>query len=110
MVNFLNFALTLFGKTDQRITMGISPEVLEKLTSQLDEALEKLSLTEAQKTDAFVALAKSKGDLASIVTIVSGFLQAIYREEVPPEQFAATLFKLIGDWQTAGVRIGNSPA
>jgi hypothetical protein len=63
------------------------------------------SLTEEQKTKAFDDLTKSKGELESIVTVVSGFLQTIYREQVPPDQYAVTSFRLIGDWQTAGVRI-----
>src|SRR5208337_3244867 len=104
-MNFRNFALNFFGTVDQRIVTGVSPEVHEKLIVQLDEALGKLSLTEKEKTEAFVELTKSKGNLESIVKVVSGFLQAIYHEEVPPEQFAATFFKLIGDWQMAGVRI-----
>ena len=33
------------------------------------------------------------------------FSTAIYREQVPPDQYAVTFFRLIGDWQTAGVRI-----
>ena len=72
---------------------------------RLDDTLTRLSLTEEQKTKAFDDLTKSKGELESIVTVVSGFLQAIYREEVPPDQYAATFFRLVGDWQTAGVRI-----
>jgi tetratricopeptide (TPR) repeat protein len=104
-VNFRNFAFNFFGRTDQQIVVGVSAESHEKLIFHLDDALEKLSLTEEQKTEALVELTKSKGDLESITRIVSGFLTAIYREEVPSGQFAATLFRLIEDWRTAGARI-----
>ena len=104
-MNFRNFALNFFGSTDQRIFFGVSKEVHEKLILRLDETLEKLSLTEEQKTAALIELTKSKGDIESIVRVVAGFLTSIYREEVPPEQFAATFFRLIEDWRMAGVRI-----
>jgi hypothetical protein len=77
-MSFLNVAVTLFGSSDQRNVIGVSPDAHEKLIYRLDEALEELSLTEAQKTDAVVELAKSKGDLESIERLVSGFLRAIF--------------------------------
>src|ERR1700732_1552814 len=97
--------MNFFSFNRQLIVTGVPPEEHERLIFRLDEVLEKLSLTEAEKTEALVELAKSKGDLESIVKIVTGFLQAIYREDVPPDQFAATFFKLVMDWQTAGARI-----
>lgn len=87
---------------DKVVVAGVSPEAHEKV---IDRLLDKLSLTEAQKTAAVVELAKIKGDLESTEKRVSGFLQTIYREEISPEQFAATFVKVIGDWATAGVRI-----
>ena len=102
---FINIAFNYRSRNQQQNLTGVSPEAHAKLSARLDEALEKLSLTEAEKTQAFIELTKSKGELGSVVAIVSGFLQAIYREAVPPDQYAATFFRLIGDWQTAGVRI-----
>jgi hypothetical protein len=69
-VNFRNFAFNFFGRTDQQIVVGVSAESHEKLIFHLDDALEKLSLTEEQKTEALVELTKSKGDLESITRIV----------------------------------------
>jgi hypothetical protein len=54
----------------------------------------------------------AKTDMGIYVAITSAppnaaeaFSTAIYREQVPPDQYAVTFFRLIGDWQTAGVRI-----
>jgi tetratricopeptide (TPR) repeat protein len=104
-VAFFNIAINYRSSNQQKNATGVSPEVHGRLVGSLDEALKKLSLTEEQKTKAFDDLTKSKGELESIVTVVSGFLEAIYREKIPPDQYAAIFFRLIGDWQTAGVRI-----
>jgi hypothetical protein len=104
-MRFVNFAVSFFSSNRQQIVTGVPPEAHQRLIFRLDEVLEKLSLTEEEKTEALVELAKSKGDLESIVKIVTGFLQAIYREDVPPDQFAATFFKLVVEWRTAGARI-----
>ena len=50
-------------------------------------------------------LTKSQNELEAVVKLVSGFLSAIYREEISPDQYAATFFKLAQDWQTAGAHI-----
>jgi hypothetical protein len=104
-MTFLNFAINLWSSNRQTIAAGIAPDIHEKLVARLDETLGKLSLTEEQKTDAFVQLAKSQGELEAIVKVVSGFLNAIYREEIPPDQYTATFFRLTQDWETAGARI-----
>lgn len=107
---FFNFAFNLFSSNSQSI--GITFEERAQLVTRLDEALGKLFLTEEQKTEAFKqlaesqgALAQSQGELEAIVRVVSGFLSAIYREDIPPDQYTATFFRLAREWQTAGARI-----
>jgi tetratricopeptide (TPR) repeat protein len=104
-MTFFNFAINFWSSNKQTVSAGIPAEVHAKLVTRLDETLDKLSLTEEQKTQGFLQLTKSQNELEAVVKLVSGFLNAIYREEIPPDQYAATFFKLTQDWQTAGARI-----
>jgi tetratricopeptide (TPR) repeat protein len=104
-MTFFNFAINFWSSNKQTVSAGVPPEIHAKFVTRLDETLDRLSLTEEQKTQAFLQLAKSQSELEAIVKVVSGFLNAIYREEIPPDQYTATFFRLTQDWETAGARI-----
>jgi tetratricopeptide (TPR) repeat protein len=84
-------------------------ERLQADMTQIRELLERLpesrSLSNAEKTQFAAELARTKTELHATNTLIAGFLQAILRENIPADQFAATLFKLATDWREAGARI-----
>ncbi len=73
-------------------------ENVERLTGEL-------SMSNAQREVLVGELAKVKADFGGTVNLVSGFLERIVDRKVAPEQFAATLFKIAGDWKSAGEKI-----
>ena len=104
-MTFFNFAINFFSSNRQTVATGIPLEVHTKLVTRLDATLEKLHLTEEQETQAFLQLTERQKELEAIDRLVSGFLHAIYREEIPPDQYVATFFRLTQEWQIAGARI-----
>ena len=73
-------------------------ENVERLTGEL-------SVSNAQRETLVGELAKVKAEYGGTVALVSGFLETMVRRKVAPEQFATTLFKIAGDWKTAGDKI-----
>ena len=98
----INVALNSRSSNQQTNVTGIPPEVHAE---ELSKLFDKLRLSEKEKCEALTELATTKTDFDSIVTLVSGFLQAITREQIPRAQFPETLFRLVREWQAAGVRI-----
>jgi tetratricopeptide (TPR) repeat protein len=75
------------------------------IRAMVDKLTESLSLTEAERAELAADLAATKTKLSSTNDLVGGFLQAILRENIPPDQFAATLFRLAAEWREAGARL-----
>ena len=65
----------------------------------------ELSMSNAQREALVTDLAKVKAEHGGTVDLVSGFLETMVGRKVAPEQFAATLFKIAGDWKSAGEKI-----
>jgi tetratricopeptide (TPR) repeat protein/pimeloyl-ACP methyl ester carboxylesterase len=73
-------------------------ENVERLTAEL-------SMSNAQREALVGELAKVKAEYGGTVELASGFLETMVGREIAPEQFATTLFKIAGDWKTAGEKI-----
>jgi hypothetical protein len=73
-------------------------ENVERLTAEL-------SMSNAQREALVGELAKVKAEYGGTVALVSGFLETMVGRKIVPEQFATTLFKIAGDWKSAGEKI-----
>ncbi len=62
-------------------------------------------MSNAQREALVGELAKVKAEYGGTVELASGFLETMVGREIAPEQFATTLFKIAGDWKTAGEKI-----
>jgi tetratricopeptide (TPR) repeat protein/pimeloyl-ACP methyl ester carboxylesterase len=77
----------------------------QAIRENVDRLMADLSMSKAEREGLVGELAKVKAEYGGTVDLVSGFLETMVRRKVAPEQFAATLFKIAGDWKSAGEKI-----
>jgi hypothetical protein len=78
---------------------------LHELRLLVDRLTRDLSLSEAEKRALVQDLACVRAEQQGTVALVAGFLETMVGRQVPPENFAATLFAISRDWRQAGERI-----
>jgi tetratricopeptide (TPR) repeat protein len=64
-----------------------------------------LTMSNAEREALVGELAKFKAEYGGTVGLVSGFLETLVGRKIAPEQFAVNLFKIAGDWKSAGEKI-----
>jgi pimeloyl-ACP methyl ester carboxylesterase len=77
----------------------------QAIREKVDRLTAELSMSVADREALVADLAKVKAKHGGTVDLVSGFLETMVGRKVAPEQFAATLFKIAGDWKSAGEKI-----
>ena len=77
----------------------------QAIRENVDRLTAELSMSVADREALVGDLAKVKAEHGGTVDLVSGFLETMVGRKVAPEQFAATLFKIAGDWKSAGEKI-----
>jgi tetratricopeptide (TPR) repeat protein len=71
----------------------------------IKEMVESLHVSQKEKEDLRIQLARAQTELGSTNTLLQGFLATIVGRHVPPEEFAKTLFQMAADWKSAGEQI-----
>src|ERR1700730_1946013 len=77
----------------------------QAIRENVDRLTAELSMSIADREALVGDLARVKAEHGGTVDLVSGFLETMVGRKVAPEQFASTLFKIAGDWKSAGEKI-----
>ena len=77
----------------------------QAIRENVDRLTTELSMSVADREALVADLAKVKAEHGGTVNLVSGFLETMVGRKVAPEQSRRTLFKIAGDWKSAGEKI-----
>jgi tetratricopeptide (TPR) repeat protein len=100
-----NFATVMRGLRSQGKRLRDVKDDTAAIRAVVERLPAELQLSRQDKDTLTAQLAAVQAELQSTVTLIAGFLETMVGGAVPPEQFAATLFKLAAEWKSAGQRL-----
>lgn len=111
-VLFRNLTLPILDRvlSEKSFTDDLIPKWMASISVGQDEiraSIAELKVSEAEKRELQTQLLRVQSELGTTNTLLQGFLKTIVGRQVPPEEFASTLFRMAMEWEFAGKKIST---